>query len=147
MAKILKVELVSIPEVIKVFDNIDDITVETTIQFHKQDIDLKMDYCLHLFVFDIQGEEDAPLILPNWDESSIIPISLGLKDDYLGQAKIILTADKSKVVVKTPMALRLVKSEQKGAYFSGKFEVFATIAPIIGRASKWSESFESQVLN
>lgn len=147
MAKIISVDLLSVPEVIDVSDNINDITVVTELQFHKQDIDLKMDYCLHLFVYDIHGEVDAPLVLPNWDESSVISVSLDRKDDFLGQASVIIKADKNEVTIKTPMALRLGKFSYSSSYIARKLEVFATVAPVVGRASKWSKPFSIQVLN
>lgn len=147
MAKIISVDLLSVPEVIDVSDNINDITVVTELQFHKQDIDLEMDYCLHLFVYDIHGEVDAPLVLPNWDESSVISVSLDRKDDFLGQTSVIIRADKSEVIIKTAMALHLGKLSKSSSYIARKLEVFATVAPVVGRASKWSKQFSIQVLN
>lgn len=147
MAKILLVDLQSVPEVINVSDNANDLTVETTIQFHALDIEQKMEYCLHLFVYDIHGEVDPPLILPNWDESSIVSISSNddRKDDFLGQATVILKADKPEVTIKTPMALHLGKLNYGSTYFTRKLEVFATVAPVVGRASKWSKAFQTQI--
>ena len=145
MAKILSLELLSIPEVINVSDNVNDITVVTTIQFHEQDIKQKMEYCLHLFVYDIHGNVDIPLILPNWDESSIVSISMDRKDDFLGEAKVMITATENKTIIKTPMALHLGRLNKDMTYFTRKLEVFATAAPIIGRVSKWSKPFEAQI--
>jgi len=145
MAKILAVNLHSIPEVIHVGDNVSDITVETKIEFHDMDIQLNMDYCLHIFVYDIHGDIDAPVILPNWDESSIIGISMDRKDDFLGQAIIKLKAKDKETHIKTPIALKLGSLEKGTSYYSRKLEVFATVAPIVGRASKWSEPFVAKM--
>jgi hypothetical protein len=145
MAKILSVELLSIPDVINVSDNVNDITVVTTIHFHEQDIKQNMEYCLHLFVYDIHGNVDLPLVLPNWDESSIVSITSDRKDDFLGQAQVLITASKKETIIKTPMALHLGKLNKEKTYFTRKLEVFATAAPIIGRVSKWSLPFEAQI--
>ena len=80
MAKILSVSLLSIPDVIVVNDNLNDFTVVTEIEFHDLDIQFNMEYCLHLFVYDIHGDADAPLIIPNWDESKVFPIIIDRKD-------------------------------------------------------------------
>ena len=145
MAKILLVDLQSVPEVINVSDNANDITVETTIQFHTLDIAQGMEYCLHIFVYDINGEVDVPMVLPNWDESTVISLSLDRKDDFLGKSTVMLKAEQPKVTIKTPMALHLGKLEKGKTYFTRKLEVFATVAPVVGRASKWSKQFETQI--
>jgi flagellar motor component MotA len=145
MAKIISVELQSVPKVINVGDSINDITVLTSIEFHPLDISLKMEYCVHLFVYDIHGDIDAPMILPNWNESKIISISLDRKDDFLGEAVSLIHATKESVVVKTPMALKLGSLAKGSSHYSRKLEVFATMAPAVGRASKWSERFEARI--
>ena len=81
MAKILSVKLLSIPEVIIVNDNHNDFTVVVEVEFHNLDIQLKMEYCLHLFLYDIHGVVDAPLVLPNWDESKVLSISSDRQDE------------------------------------------------------------------
>lgn len=145
MAKILLVNLQSVPDAINVSDNANDITVETTIQFHHLDIKQEMEYCLHLFVYDINGDVDAPIVLPNWDESVLLSITSTRKDDFLGKAVIMLKADQPEVTIKTPMALHLGKLLKGRTYFTRKLEVFATVAPVIGRASKWSQPFETSI--
>ena len=145
MAKILSVDLQSVPDVINVSDNANDIIVETQIQFHKLDIEQGMEYCLHLFVYDIHGEADVPMVLPNWDESTIVSLSLDRKDDFLGKATVMLKAEKTNTEIKTPMALHIGKLEKGTTYFTRKLVVFATIAPVVGRASKWSKPFKTQI--
>ena len=145
MAKILSVSLLSIPEVIIVNDNHNDFTVVVEVEFHNLDIQLKMEYCLHLFLYDIHGVVDAPLVLPNWDESKVLSISSDRQDEYLGSAKKkILAIEKNKTLT-IPMRLKLGKLSQRSSHYSKKLEVFATIAPAIGRASKWSLPFESRI--
>ncbi|WP_027395092.1 hypothetical protein [Aquimarina latercula] len=147
MAKIKSVELKSIPETINVGDNVNDITVLTTIEFHPLDIKLEMEYCLHIFVYDILGEVDAPMILPNWDESKVVSISLDRKDIFLGEETCILTAEQKETTITTPMALTLGKLDNGSSYHTRKLEVFATVAPAIGRASKWSAPFKTQIIH
>jgi len=145
MAKILKVELLSVPKVINIGDDINDITVVTKIQFHPLDIKLEMPYCLHLFVYDIHGDVDAPLVLPNWDESQVLPVTLDRKDDFLGKEVVMLTASEEETTIVTPMALHLGRFNRQMPYTSRKIEVFATMAPVVGRVSKYSEPFSSRL--
>ena len=145
MAKIVSVNLQSIPEVIIVNDNHNDFTVIIDIEFHDLEIKLEMEYCLHLFVYDIHGEVDVPLVMPNWDESEVLSISLDRKDDYLGSAKHKIIAVNKKETLTVPMRLKLGLRTQTSSHYSKKLEVFATIAPAIGRASKWSLPFESRI--
>lgn len=46
-----------------------DIIVHTKIEFHPLDISLQMEYQLFLFVYDINGEIDIPVIIGNWNET------------------------------------------------------------------------------
>lgn len=145
MAKITSVSLLSIPEVIVVNDNDYDFTVVVDIEFHNLDIQLNMEYCLHLFVYVIHGDVDVPLVLPNWDESKVLSISLDRKDDYLGSATKTILAQNKKETLTIPMRLKLGKQTLSKSHYSKKLEVFSTMAPAIGRASKWSLPFESRI--
>ena len=145
MAKILSVKLLNIPKYINVGDNINDITVVTKIQFHELDMKLEMPYCLHIFVYDIHGDLDAPLVIPNWDESIVVPIALDRKDDFLGQKAEIIKATKKEITIETPIALKLGKINRDYSPHTRKLEVFATMAPVVGRASKYSEPFTSNI--
>lgn len=145
MAKILNVTLLSVPSVINVGDDSNDITVVTKVQFHILDIKLEMPYCLHLFVYDIRGDVDPPLVLPNRDECQVVSVTLDRKDDFLGKEVIVLTAREEETIIETPMALHLGKFNRELSYFSRKIEVFATIAPVVGRASKYSEPFNASL--
>lgn len=145
MAKILSVELLKIPKFINVGDDVNDITVLTKIQFHELDLKLEMPYCLHVFAYDIHGDLDVPLVLPNWDESIVIPITLDRKDDFLGQRATMIKATEAEMTIETVMALKLGQFNREMSPVKRKFEVFATVAPVIGRASKYSEPFTSQI--
>lgn len=146
MAKIQSVELLSIPEEIHIGDNISDISVITSVEFHPIDIKLNMEYCLHLFVYDIHGEVDPPIMLPNWDESQVISFTLDRRDEFLGMASKKVFAETPTAKFTIPMALKLGDHRSNRGSFSKKLEVFATIAPAVGRASMWSEPFESMLL-
>lgn len=145
MAKILKVDLLAIPKVINVSDDVSDITVVTTVQFHALDIQLEMPYCLHIYVYDIRGHVDVPLVLPNWDESQVLALAMDRKDDFLGIEVVMLTATSEEITIKTPMALQLGQFNREMSYTSRKIKVFATMAPIVGRASKYSEPFSARL--
>ncbi|NNL09157.1 MAG: hypothetical protein HKP38_08050, partial [Croceitalea sp.] len=116
MAKITSVELLKVPKHINVGDEISDITVLTSIRFHPMDLKLQMEYCLHVFVYDIHGDMDAPLIIPNWDESDVLPICMGRKDDFLGKVVTFFDAKKKEVVIENPMALKLGKFNRELSY-------------------------------
>ncbi|PIE49624.1 MAG: hypothetical protein CSA39_01640 [Flavobacteriales bacterium] len=147
MAKIVNVNLVSVPEVIFVNDDDNDFTVNVDIAFHALDISLQMEYVLHVFVYDIHDEVDAPLVVPNWDESHVLPISTSHgRDEYLGKSSTKIVALKKEKSVQVPMSLKLGKLSDRSSRTSKKLEVFATLTPVIGRASKWSAPFESQIV-
>lgn len=146
MAKIKSVELESIPEIINVGDDITDIIVNTSIEFHKLDISLKMEYELLLFVYDINGKIDIPVIIGNWDETQVYGVSNDRNDHLLGQVNLLVIAENDKLEVNTPIALKLGNLEKGDSYTSREIEVFATLIPAIGRASKWSKPFESSIV-
>ena len=102
-----------------------------------------MTYCLHVFVYDIHGDVDAPLILPNWNESIVIPISLDRKDEFLGKKIILFTATQAVMDIVTPMTLKLGKINKDRSPISSKLKVLATMAPVLARESKYSASFSS----
>ena len=148
MAKNKSVKLLTVPNEIHVGDDKTDIIVVTTIQFHDLDIKGKMEYCLHLFVYDVHGEIDPPLILANWDESSVMPIktSLNRPDDFLGKETVMLKAEQSEITIQTPMALKLGQLRKDSSYLTRKLEIFATAAPALGRVSKWSLPYKTHIL-
>lgn len=147
MAKIISVELLEVPEEINVGDNDTDITVVTTIDFHALDIKGNIEYCLHLFVYDVHGKIDPPLIMSNWDESYVVSIETfsDRVDDYLGKASVIFKAEKKQVIIKTPLVLKLGSITKDSTYFTRKLEVFATATPAVGRISKWSKPYKMNV--
>ncbi len=146
MAKIESVSLQHIPETINVGDNISDITIMTKIEFHPLDLSLKMEYLLYLFVYDIHGNPDVPIIIGNWDESVFSGMRLDGIDDLLGKKIIPLTATNTSCTIETPMELKLGDLNKSQSYYKRKLEVFASLIPAIGRSSKWSEPFETNLV-
>lgn len=146
MAKIESVSLQQIPETIDVGDNVSDITIVTQIVFHPLDLSLQMEYILYLFVYDIHGNPDVPILLSNWDESSFYGMRLDGKDDLLGKKKVSIKATKEKSKIETPIALKLGDLYESQSYHKRKLEVFASLIPAIGTSSKWSEPFESNIV-
>lgn len=147
MAKINSVSLAYFPKEIYVGDDQSDITVVTEIEFHRLDIKLEMEYLLHLFVYDIHGTVDTPVIIGNWDESKVITVTDRWKDDFLGTTNVPVKAVNDVVItIETPMVLHLGKLIATSSHHSKKLEIFATIIPAIGRASKWSKPFEADII-
>lgn len=146
MAKILSVDMESVPEFINVGDDINDLTVLVNIEFHPLDILMKMEYQLCVFIYDIHGEVDVPVIIGNWDDSYILGVAQSSKDDFLGKKIVLITAnEKGNSEIKIPIALKLGNLTKKSSSHSRKLEVFATMIPAVGRVSKWSEPFESHL--
>ena len=146
MAKLETVVLKSIPEVINVGDDINDITIITKIEFHPIDVSLKMEYLLHLLVYDVHGKPDVPVIINNWDESEVIGLKQENKDDFLGRQFVPICADERIKTIETPIALKLGDLKDSGSFYKRKLEVLATLIPAIGRATKWSEPFECDLV-
>lgn len=146
MAKIASVSLKFIPEVINVGDDINDITIITKIAFHPLDISLKMEYLLYLMVYDIHGKPDIPIIIGNWDESKVIGLQQDGKDDFLGKKIINITADEDVKVFETPLALKLGNLNNSISFNKRKLEVLTTLIPAVGRATKWSQPFETTLV-
>jgi hypothetical protein len=70
---------------------------------------------------------------------------LDRKDNFLGQEVVMLKAEQEEVMVKIPMALSLGRFKKNRSLISRKLKVFATIAPVVGRASKFSESITARI--
>lgn len=146
MAKILSVTLESIPEEIHLNDALSDLTVLTSIEFHKLDLQFGMEYCLYLYVYDIHGSIDIPVVIPNWDETLINRVTTDRVDDFLGKSSVIIKADKKIMEIRTPMTLRLGNQTRNSSSFSRKLDVFATMIPAIERASRWSAPFATKIV-
>lgn len=147
MAKIESVRLQNIPEEIIIGDDINDINVEIIIKFHALDITLNMEYILHLYVYDIKGSLDVPVIISNWDDTKVFTINQeGRNDDFLGTKAVIVKAQEESATINVEMALKLGSlPDNHRTYLKRKLEVYATIIPAIGIASKWSNPFETRV--
>ena len=147
MAKIVSVQLEDIPEEIIIGDDINDINVEVKLKFHPLDISLQMEYLLHLYVYDIKGKLDVPVVIANWDETKVFTINQeGRNDDFLGTKAVSVKAQEGSVTVDVAMALKLGSlPDNHITYLKRKLEVYATIIPAIGIASKWSAPFETRV--
>ncbi len=151
MAKIVEVILDKIPEYIDVDDaKSNTIIVSTEIELHPLDISGNMEYMLHLFVYDVHGVKDVPVLISNWDDTKVLRVSRNeRKDDFLCKEHILIRAEeanKSKLSIKTPMTIKLGKLQDNTSVYSRKFEVFATLIPAVDRVSKWSAPFESKLV-
>lgn len=147
MAQINSVEIKNVPEYIEVGDNDTPISVEVKITFHKIDIKLEMAYILDVIIYDIHGPLDVPVVLANWKDTKVIPISQGRKDKYLGFAKVELEANKEVETLDIPISLKLGKLAENDSHILRRLDVFATLTPAVGRCSKWSAQFESFLLH
>ena len=106
-----------------------------------------MPYCLHVFVYDIHGDVDAPLIFPNWNESIVIPISLDRKDEFLGIKIILLTATQAVMDIVTPLTLKPGKINRDRSPISRKLKVFAAMAPVLQENLNIQRHFHLLYLN
>ncbi|PWK19057.1 hypothetical protein [Xanthomarina spongicola] len=142
MAKIIDVKLTNVPDLIVIGDDKSDLTVDVNIEFHDIDLKLEMEYMLYIFVYDVHGKIDIPILITNWDDSDILPIAFeDSSDDFLGTYKADLIASKKNINFKKDIFLKLgILNEQK-AHYAKKIEVLAFIVPAIARASKWSKPY------
>lgn len=147
MAQINSVEVKNVPEYINVGDNVSDITVEVKITFHSIDIRLEMEYILDVIIFDIHGPLDIPVILSNWKDTKVLPVTQERKDKYLGFAKREITADVQTKIIELRVALRLGKLGDTDSNTLRCLDAFATLTPAVGRSSKWSAKFEAVLLH
>lgn len=147
MAKIKSIQLKSIPEVINIGDNVNTIEAIVEIDFHHLDVENKMEYMLHLYLFDIRGRMDAPIFIPNWDECMVIPLlrKHDIKDYFLAKKSIDVIAQQEMLGVPVEIALKPEDIQRKAPITSSNLAAFATLVPAISVASKWSKSFEVQV--
>lgn len=107
---------------------------------------MKMEYQLCIFIYDIHGDVDVPVIIGNWDDSDVLGVAQSSKDDFLGKKVVPVTATGKLIMeIKIPIALKLGNLTKKSSSHSRKLEVFATMIPAVGRVSKWSEPFESHL--
>ncbi|SEL94854.1 hypothetical protein SAMN04487910_3683 [Aquimarina amphilecti] len=151
MAKIVEVILDKIPEYVEVSDNKkNNILITTKIEFHPLDVSGNMEYLLHLFVYDVHGVKDVPVLISNWDDTQVLRVVKNeRKDDFLCKQSILIRSEEVKeqvLEVKTPMVLKLGELQENTSVYNRKFEVFATLIPAIDRVSKWSEPFESKLV-
>ncbi|WP_299257698.1 hypothetical protein [uncultured Aquimarina sp.] len=151
MAKITEVKLDKIPEYVEVDDTkTNTIIVKTEIEFHPLDISGNMEYLLHLFVYDVHGIKDVPVLISNWDDTKVLRVVRNeRKDDFLCKESVLIRSDeanKKSMSFRTPMTIKLGRLENNTSVYTKKFEVFATLIPAIDRVSKWSEPFESQLV-
>ncbi|MBV7267569.1 hypothetical protein [Winogradskyella luteola] len=152
MAKISKVHVHEIPENVAVSDNkTNTIIVITEIIFHPLDIKLEMEYQLYLFVYDIHGKEDIPILISNWDDSIMHRISKEHRiDDFLSKGNVLIKANdnkNNKLVIEKEMILKLGKVTKSTSIYTRNFEVFAKLIPAIDGASSRSNVFESKLIN
>ena len=145
MAKILKVKASKFPEIIEVGEDSTIIPVHTEIEFHDIDLRLNMDYVLYLYAYDIRGKIDIPILLNNWDDSSISYIPQETEDDVLGKICEHISANKKVQTVNSKLKLKLGILDNNKHYDHRHLKIFAELIPAVGVASKWSEAFEAGV--
>ncbi|TSE09131.1 hypothetical protein [Aquimarina algiphila] len=151
MAKITEVTLDKIPEYVAVDDTkTNRIIVKTEIEFHPLDISGNMEYLLHLFVYDVHGIKDVPVLISNWDDTKVLRVVRNeRRDDFLCKESVLIRsedANKKNMSIKIPMKIKLGKLQDNTSIYTRKFEVFATLIPAVDRVSKWSKPFESQLV-
>ena len=127
-----------------------EISVLTVIDFHDIDISLNMEYILHLFVYDVNGNKDIPVIISNWDDTKIIEVSKNnKKDDFLGKKHLLIKTEnleKKSLDIVTNVGLNIGAVTPQSPLSKRTLEVFATLIPAVDRVSKWSENFKINLM-
>ncbi len=145
MAKILAVNPSEIPEVIEVGIDTTLIPVHVEIEFHSIDLQLKMEYMLYLYAYDVRGEKDIPVLLNNWDESKISCIPQETEDDILGKVSLPVIARSNIQTIEAELELKLGVLHRNKHYERRHLRIFAELIPAVGVASKWSKAIEAGV--
>ena len=145
MAKIKAVNLINVPESIIVNDDFNDVTVKTSIEFHEIDVKLQMEYYLYVFIYDIHGRMDVPVLVSNWDESTIYSLTEDRKDDFLGKVKTKVIASSLKADVVSEIKLKLGVLKSHSSYYTKKLETFAVLVPAITTVGKWSKPYSAKL--
>ena len=135
MAKITSIKLSS-PELNKLVNtDLKRIHLLTCLEFHPLDIQMEMEYQLHLFLFD----SDAPLsklkFLMNWDEADFFETSFS-KAGIIEHVRVKVSACHAKTSLERIVTL----SKKDGLPLNG-IRVFGTLVPVISRATTWSNTY------
>ena len=101
---------------------------------------------LCLFIYDVNGKIDIPVIIGNWDQTNIYGISDDRHDHLMGTIKLPITATEPNQILNTSIKLNLGRVLDGDSYFSKKLEVFGTLIPAVGRASNWSKPKEVSII-
>lgn len=142
MAKILKVIPGKTPDKIVVGSEPVVVRVHTEIEFHPLDLQLKMEYMLLLYAYDVRGRSDVQVLLNNWDESSISAIPQETEDDVLGKASSRIVAENKTLSLSLDLKLKMGLLDKDKYYERRNLRIFAELIPAIGQASKWSNILE-----
>ena len=145
MAKISSVELINVPETIIVGDNINDITVKTTVVFHDIDLKLQMEYMLYLYVYEVHGKIDVPVLVSNWDESAVYSLTEDRKDDFLGELKVKVNASSKSEEIISDIKLKLGLLYTCSSHYTKKLETFAVLVPAVTTIGKWSKPYSANL--
>ena len=146
MAKLTSIELGDLPDSINVGNELTEVSIKVLIDFHKIDLQLEMEYMLFLFVYDVNGDIDIPVIIGNWDQTSIYGISDDRHDHLMGTIKLPVNATEKSLNLNTTIKLSLGKISDGDSYYSKKVEVFGSLMPAIGRVSSWSKAKEVNIV-
>jgi len=146
MAKLSSIELGDLPDSINVGNELTEVSIKVLIDFHKIDLQLEMEYMLFLFVYDVNGDIDIPVIIGNWDQTSIYGISDDRHDHLMGTIKLPVNATEKSLNLNTTIKLSLGKISDGDSYYSKKVEVFGSLMPAIGRVSSWSKAKEVNIV-
>ncbi len=150
MAKIREIILGHIPSGVTINDSAATTAViSTEIEFHPIDLRLKMEYILHLFIYDVNDQHDIPLLSTNWDELNVSKFSKGdFKDDFITKRSVHIKEDQLNDLVlhlETPIQIIPGKMQKNTSLYARQFQVFGTLVPAIHQASAWSNPIESQL--
>ncbi|MEE9362857.1 MAG: hypothetical protein V3U92_09705 [Cellulophaga sp.] len=146
MTEIKSVKLFTIQENVHESEDSMDVQVQVVVKFHLLDIQMKMHYRMHLFIFNMHGRVEAPVFCPNWDQGTIYLDSKVANKNMLGHFVYPVKALKSSVIIEENMTIELNENFASKSFSPKYTKAFASLIPVTAYASKWSNEYHFDVL-
>ncbi|PCJ92714.1 MAG: hypothetical protein COA50_15540 [Flavobacteriaceae bacterium] len=113
---------------------------EVQLEFHPIDIQLHMEYKLHLFLFDLKCNINFHALYPNWDQSDMVLKSRDSKKGLLGHFIFPLKAIEPSFVLEESLLVEMDKS-----ILPTSAKLLAAMVPAVSYAAKWSNEYHMDV--
>ena len=113
-----------------------ELSLEAKISFHQLDLQLHMEYKLHVLFFAASGQSEMPLLFHNWDQSGFVISTHESNSEVVGQCWFTLKASKEPVTIKKSLS----EDDLETSFIQG-IKAFGSLVPAVGKAVKWSNEY------